>query len=530
MPNGDCTVIDQRQVASSRKGLTNATTNLDCLMILRVSIPSTHLKVKNVPDIQKKVNEILMKIDLMIPKIHVLHKNNTTCALKSRATIRNPKETYCVGDDLIVQVDVFDFLGKRKTYGGDYLRARISNKELEAGASGKIEDFNNGTYYVHFTLFWEGSIDISVLLIHPSEGVSALWNARNRWYGYIGNMGKFTNQNKHTESKCGFELDRSEELCEYVDERDEEYFYCVKPSNYSCDSLTETKSYYTNRSNLTKIEVSLFESSSFKVEIPKDFPYINVSKCNKNTIIKPKCKIGMKLEYPGGYFMKNAWNPKMCSIQNFHSMEELNKCMQGKFIYIFGDSTLRQWMEFFQSKLKTLTMFNLYEGGWARKLLGLDLKRNMRVVWKRHGNPFISTSYQSCREDRTIPREIDLIGGHQQTVIVLNVGVHFRAYPVHHYIRRLINIRRALEHLFHRSPETKVIIKTENTAGIETNHESRGDFHALIHYFILEFVFKDLNVGFVNGWDMTAAFDTKNVHPPQIYIQNEIDMLMTYIC
>ncbi|KAE8592195.1 hypothetical protein XENTR_v10018682 [Xenopus tropicalis] len=409
-------------------------------------------------EIQKNVDEILSQIERVITKVALLHKDNTTCSEKSKATIVNPKNIYCVGDHLVVQVDMFDYLGNRKTYGGDYLRARIFTKELNAGASGRIEDFHNGTYHVHFTLYWEGKIDLSILLIHPSEAVSVLWNIRNLWYGNIDYSGKFTYQNKQTETKCGFDLNKSEELCEYNDQRDEEYFYCMKPPNYECDMLTETKSWFTGRSKFTELEASLFDKSSLRVEIPKDFESVIVTTCNKMTVL------------------------------------------------------------------------NLYESGWAQKIWGIDLKRNMRVSWKRHGNPFISSSYQSCREDRTIPREIDLIGGHDKTVVVLNVGYHFRPYPVHHFIRRLINIRRALVRLFRRSPETKVILKTENLVATSTTHETNSDFHGLIHYFVFELIFKDLNVGFVNGWDMTAAFDAKDVHPPPEYIQNEIDLFMTYIC
>ncbi|XP_018097144.1 NXPE family member 4 isoform X2 [Xenopus laevis] len=486
---------------------------------------------KKTSEIQREVEEILNQIESMITKVDLLHKDKTTCAEKSKATILNPKASYCVGDNLAVQVEMFDYLGNRKTYGGDYLRARISTKEHNAGASGRIEDFHNGTYHVHFTLYWEGKIDLSILLIHPSEAVSVLWKIRNSWYGNIDYSGKFTYQNKQTEAKCGFDLNKSLELCEYNDQRDEEYFYCMKPPSYECDMLTETKSWFTGRSKLTKLEASLFDKSSLRVEIPKDIENVIVTSCNNNSDRKnsQRCRIGMKLEYPSGHFMNNVWIPHACSMKTNHNLEELNTCMAGKVIYILGDSTLRLWMIYLKSILNEMTILNLYESGWAQKIWGIDLKRNMRISWKRHGNPFISSSYQSCREDRTIPREIDFIGGHNKTVVVLNIGCHFRPFPVHHYIKRLINIRRAVVRLFRRSPETKVIIKAENIMASD-NHEIKSDFHGLVHYFAFQLIFKDLNVGFVNGWDMTTAFDAKNAHPPPEYIQNEIDLFMTYIC
>ncbi|XP_068090898.1 NXPE family member 2-like [Hyperolius riggenbachi] len=245
----------------------------------------------------------------------------------------------------------------------------------------------------------------------------------------------------------------------------------------------------------------------------------------------------MKLEYPSGYVMKGIWYPKSCSMLTYKSLEDMGKYMQGKFIHIFGNSTLRLWMLFFQKHVKTLTPFQLYEDTWACQLLSLDPNRNMGITWKRHFFPFITGSFQSWKEERTIAREIDLIRGNNQTVIVLNIGVHFRAYPISvrhcpifHFIRRLLNIRRAIERLFLRSPDTKVIIKTENTSGMKEHYETMSDFRASVQYLIMELIFTDLNVGFVNGWDMTNAFDYNQVHPPEIVAENEVKMLMTYIC
>ncbi|XP_053547159.1 NXPE family member 4-like [Bombina bombina] len=484
-------------------------------------------KVSQIP---KKVNEIYNKIDSKIPRINFTHKNQTTSPYMSRVTIRNPKERYCVGNQMTVQVDMFDYFGRRKTHGGDYLRARIFTPEFEAGTSGRIEDFDNGTYHINFTLFWEGNISVAVFLMHPSEAISALWNSRNTWHGLVDYSGKFISQKNETDTKCGFALNRSVELCEYIDHRDGEYFYCIKPTNFLCDSLTEIKSWFTGNSKLSPLEASLLVRSNVKVKILNDFQSLNVVSCSSESANnKTKCKIGMKLEFPGGYFMKNVWYPRECTMITYPTTEDLNQCMKEKFIYMFGDSTLKLWMKYFQKKLKNMTMLNLYGDGWAKPLLGIDLKRNMKILWKRHAQPFVSSSYHSCREDRTIPREIDLIGGNQHTIIALHIGIHFRSHPIHHYIRRLFNIRHALERLFHRSPQTKVIIKTENNGEIDV-YESKGDFHGYIHYRILESVFKDLNVGFVNGWDMTIAFDSNNLHPPEEYYKNEVDMLMTYIC
>ncbi|XP_071969327.1 NXPE family member 4-like [Engystomops pustulosus] len=480
---------------------------------------------------KKQINEIFHHIDQKMPKVTFDHKDNTTSAKKSRVFIKNPSNRYCVGDQLTVQVDAYDYLGKRKTYGGDYLRARIYSPDKGAGSSGRIEDFNNGSYRINFTLFWEGNISVSVYLMHPSEAVAALWRSRNSWYGNVEYLGKFTSEDKEVETKCGFNVDQSEELCEYSNHEDDEYFYCVKPQNFSCHSFTEFKNWKTLKTQLSDLENSLLNRSNVRMEIPVHFQALDVVFCNASgSEKKESCTTGMGLEYPSGYVMNETWYPKGCTMRTYHSMEELNKCMKGKFFYMFGDSTMHQWMAYFENKLKTLKLLNVYEGGWAQKHIAVDIERNIHVIWKRHGRPFVNLQFISLREERSIPREIDLIGGNQYTVIALNIGVHFRLFPVHHYIERLLNVRRALERLFLRSPKTKVIIKTENTSDMSNEYEGMSDFHAYVHYAIMEIIFRGLNVGFVNGWDMTTAFNTNRIHPLEPYIRNEINMLMTYIC
>lgn len=97
-------------------------------------------------------------------------------------------------------------LGMQKPYGGDFLRARMSSPALQAGASGKVSDLNNGTYLVSFTLFREGQVSLSLLLIQPSEGVSALWRARNQGYNKVIFTGHFASGTSQVNSICALVL------------------------------------------------------------------------------------------------------------------------------------------------------------------------------------------------------------------------------------------------------------------------------------------------------------------------------------
>ncbi|XP_044522271.1 NXPE family member 1-like [Gracilinanus agilis] len=482
-------------------------------------------------EIELKTNKIINQLDQLIPYRPFSHLNTTTSAAHSVATLFNPKTTYCRGDQLDILLEARDYLGQKKKYGGDFLRTRISSPKLKAGASGRVTDFNNGTYLISFTLFWAGKVSLSLLLINPSEGVSALWRARNRGYDKVIFTGQFASGGTSSVfTECGLALNTSTELCQYLDFRDQEAFYCKKPPHVSCDALTHMKTKNSKISYLSIKEKTLFQRSNVGVEIMKRFKDIEVSNCNNRETKSDKCQIGMKVPVPSGYTLQGRWIPTSCNLTQFNAMNIINSCLKGKLVYLMGDSTLRQWIYYFPKILKTLKFFDYHGSGKLKKYVLLDIERHIHLQWKKHGHPFVTEELFSIKEDEYVTREIDKISGDKNTVIVITLGQHFRPFPIDILIRRAINIRRAIERLFLRSPDTKVILKTENIREMYIEAERFGDFHGYTNYLILKEIFQDLNVGVIDAWDMTIAYGTKNVHPPNHVVESQINMFLNYIC
>ncbi|XP_036048309.1 NXPE family member 2-like isoform X3 [Onychomys torridus] len=408
-------------------------------------------------EVELMVMEILEKLNRQIPPRPFANLSTTTSAKESTATILNPRGTYCIGDQLDVLLVAKDHFGHRKEYGGDFLRTRIFSPALKAGASGKVTDFNNGTYLVSFTLFWEGPVFLSILLMHSSEGVSALWRARNQGYDRIIFTGQFLNGTSPVFTECGLTLNTDAEQCQYLDARDHEAFYCLKPPNVPCEALTYMKTKNSNVSYLSIKEHLLFQRSNMAVEVIKNLA-ITVSPCN------------------------------------------------------------------------TLTFLDLHGTGLFQTHLLLDIKQHILVQWKKHSHPFVTQTLYSVKDDNYIPREIDQVAGDSRTAIVVSLGQHFRPFPINIFIRRVINVKKAIERLFLRSPETKVIIKSENIREIKENAEIFSDFHGNIQNLILRDIFRDLNVGIIDAWDMTIAYCSENTHPPDNVVAGQVAMFLTYIC
>ncbi|CAI9600053.1 unnamed protein product [Staurois parvus] len=480
--------------------------------------------------IDQKITYVMTMINRTIPQKHTMYFDETTSALKSTAIILNYKPYYCVGDTLIVQVEMFNYLGKKKTYGGDFLLARIFSAKLGAGASGRIEDFNNGTYNIYFTLFWEGQVEVSILLMHPSEGVALLWKGRNMGYKYIGYTGVFINKNQPVHTECGFYLNSQQEECEYTDRKYGEVFHCIKLPAVPCEALTSLKSWHRDYTYLSNANKTLLSLSNIGIEIPSPAGRIDVFKMQTFMPVTSKCKIGTSIPFPSGYFLQNQWFPSHCNLSSFAPLLNINKCLADKMIYLMGDSTLRQWIEFLSRVLKHMVFFNTHRTGWHETHMAFDIKNNIYIQWKKHGHPFVAPTFYNVRDHAYIANELDRLGGGSNTIVVIGIGQHLRPFPCSLFIKRLFNIRRAIENLFLRSPDTNVIIKSENTREFNPDVERFSNFHGYIQYLLLKRIFRGLNIGMIDAWDMTTAFDSRNAHPPELVVESQINLFLSYIC
>ncbi|XP_066443700.1 NXPE family member 2-like isoform X3 [Eleutherodactylus coqui] len=316
-----------------------------------------------------------------------------------------------------------------------------------------------------------------------------------------------------------------------MDKKYGESFYCVRPPGVACEAFISLKSGKSPYTYLTDVQKELFTRSNFGAEIPKQFENFEVFKCsNSSRKMSTKCQTGMSPPFPSGYFLHNHWFPIYCSLSTNEPFSHIETCLANKIIYLMGDSTLRQWIEYFPKVMKNFKFFNNHGIGWHKSYFGYDLRNHIYIQWKKHGHPFVTQSFFSMKDHAYITNEIDRLGGGANTIIVISVGQHFRPFPLDLFIRRVLNIRKAIENLFLRSPETKVIIKSENTREMNNDVERFSDFHGYIQYLLVKDIFRGLNVGVVDAWDMTTACGSRVVHPPEIVVKNQINLFLSHIC
>ncbi|KAL0174715.1 hypothetical protein M9458_030683, partial [Cirrhinus mrigala] len=167
-----------------------------------------------------------------------------------------------------------------------------------------------------------------------------------------------------------------------------------------------------------------------------------------------KCRPGLQIPVPAGFYLKD--------VTRHFTTQTKTQCLKDKHIYMMGDSTMRQWFEFFAKTVPTLKQMNLHVPYQSGPLIAVDVENNIDLHWRAHGVP-LRTRKTAVASLHYISNEIDDQAGGPHTVFVFNVGPHFTTYPLDFYTHRVLRIRKAVLALLQRAPDTTVIIKTVNT-------------------------------------------------------------------
>ncbi|KAE8299170.1 NXPE family member 3 Protein FAM55C Precursor [Larimichthys crocea] len=443
-----------------------------------------------------------------------------------------------VGDQLEVLVQMHDFQGRPKHYGGDFLLARLHTPELGAGVAGKVVDHRNGFYSALFPLLWEGSAQVEVTLVHSSEAVAVLQRLREERPDRVFFKSLFRLGFLSETTVCNMCLppDQHHPLCNYTDLYTGEPWYCYKPKVLSCDTrINHAKGGYLKHL-ITNKEALLFQSGvNIKV-------HIHASGADRINVLPPrKDKVEVESSSnkpepnklaPSGYYYEDSWRPLGgVTMRQFNESSAIAQCLKNKVINMYGDSTVRQWFEHLIAFVPELKEFNLHSPKNVGPFMAVDSTHNILLRYRCHGPPIRFSTVMSS-ELRYISNELDGLPGGPNTVVVLSIWAHFSTFPVEVYIRRLRHIRRALLRLLDRAPGTIVVIRSANLQALDQEVSLyNSDWYSLQLDEVLRAMFKGLNVLLVDAWQMSSAHHLPHaLHPPPVIVKNMIDMLLSYVC
>lgn len=365
-------------------------------------------------------------------------------------------------------------------------------------------------------------------LVHPSEAITVLAKVTQEQPDRAQFLSVFRSGSINETVACHVCLKGpKEKLCNYTDLHTGEPWFCYKPKKLNCDTrLTHSKGGF--RFKTEPKEDKLFQRGvNMKVSIPASGP--------ASINILPKLEGGtnktMKIS-PAGYYYQGAWRAlDGTTVRQFNSATAILQCLKGKAVNMYGDSTVRQWFEYLTKRAPDLKLYDLKSPVKAGPYMALDYKNNILVTYRCHGTPILYTPMLAS-QTRHVTTELNLLAGGPNTVVIISLWAHFTTFPFEVYIRRMLNIRRAVVQLLTRAPETLVIIRTANPKdSILPEIRTSSDWYALQLYKIVREIFKEVNVKLVDAWEMCLAhFLPHSLHPQPPIIKNMVDVVLSHIC
>uniref|UniRef100_A0A670YAV1 Neurexophilin and PC-esterase domain family member 3 n=1 Tax=Pseudonaja textilis TaxID=8673 RepID=A0A670YAV1_PSETE len=441
--------------------------------------------------------------------------------------ILNNHTNFKVGDQLEVIVHMRDYEGNPKRYGGDYLQSRIHSADLKAGAIGRTVDYQNGSYRIFFTLLWPGAVTVSVSLVHPSEGIQLLQRLQEEKPDRAYFKSLFKSGRISEVTICNVCLPGDMPVCNFTDSYTGEPWFCYKPRRLSCATrINHFKGGY-KKGLLTSEESNFFQSGvNIKMPIPSIGPDTVIVRRLEHTERSHSSDV-----FPSGYYYQDEWQQRKQLIRHFNKSSEITECLQGKLIYLFGDSTIRQWFEYLTEFVPDLVELNLGSPKKVGPLMAVDLKHNILLNFRCHGPPIrFFTVFSS--ELHYIANEVNRIVGGKNTVIAITIWSHLSTFPIEVYIRRLRNIRRAVVRLLDRSPNTYIVIKTANVQELDPEVSLfNSDWYSYQLDTVMRNMFSGIGVYFVDAWEMSLAhYLPHKLHPQDAIVKNQLDVFLSFIC
>uniref|UniRef100_S4RM07 NXPE C-terminal domain-containing protein n=1 Tax=Petromyzon marinus TaxID=7757 RepID=S4RM07_PETMA len=357
------------------------------------------------------------------PAMSSFNFESSTSPAATSYRLLGKSRNFTVGDTLHLTVQARDHHGRDKRHGGDYFRIKVHSPRLQAGAFGSVLDHDNGSYTASVMLPWPGEALVDVKLVHSSEAVQIISRLRDSVPNKIFFTGYFEKEGakgEATECNAVPRLMLKSKMCEYRDKATGHMWFCKKPRTLPCDSLR----FHSNRgfSNiLTKDEERFFSNSIDLLSACTHFPAVmefqqslqgenqRRSKPNQLAGLGP-CMPGHPMPSLSGFYLNDEWVSLSCRTRLFPSPQDLAKCLRGKRLYMYGDSTIRQWFLHLTAHVPDMQFIDINAPTLLGPLMSVSVAAKTFLLYRSQGLPFL-TSHGPVAALHYVANEIDGLTG-----------------------------------------------------------------------------------------------------------------------
>ncbi|XP_045159628.2 NXPE family member 3-like [Mercenaria mercenaria] len=462
----------------------------------------------------------------------------------------SPYKEYEIGDKIYVIATLFDSYGGRKLSGGDHLRARIWNQNLNASAPGVVYDHNNGSYTLIFEALWSGKSRISATISYTREAITAFYRMTSEVVSLRNIFAKYKVNNYDEDSLCHADLNHLlahtnyKDACNFTSLNSGMPWYCGKPQNpqLRCSDWKFLKSDRPKiPSTISKCEKELLQHSSHQVikTVLKVFVK-GQKKNNRRTILQyyqpsiPCSKYNTTSlwyrKHTTGFFFKRRWHLTLC--QGFKGTT-FQECVRNKRLYLVGDSTTRQWYS------NICERYNCTYSAERTKFEGSEMlsirkveSHNITVINALHCQPVhIGNYFRNPKHSLiSIPKRLESISSNEDAIFLFHIFAHMSTLHHENFRNKMRLIRVSIEKLLERNNKVKIFIKMPHTYT-----EDKGGINDFFGYVFSRIIFETFNglykkVIILNNRDATNSVASVPLHPDNFIVSAMVDQMLSFVC
>ena len=481
-----------------------------------------------------------------ICSIHSSYRSDRNMSSPLHSTLRLIQQEG--GDTVYVEIRAVNGYNITKTTGGDLFILWAEQVEGDGCTSGHVDDNNNGTYFGYIKLYWTGLSIIKAKLASTVENFCIRRHAITKYGDSAfamknprGIKATFkTKMQEVEETRCGnqYPLFGYKHVCTFTHLNDDSPWFCGAPISRQltcatiCDFISFSSPHIKDALSPKEREETVNDLEHRQLNKTITIMATYAANTNKTPCHKlPKEMSWTENPPSSGFYLNKTWHNLNCkNTITFHS-RSYQTCLKNKTLVILGDSTTRQYVNYFMSQVLKLPKINLKNYSSFHSLI--EFKNfGIHLIHKRHEQPYYwprtrATEITSQGTEINKLAKSDIPG--KDIIVVAHYCAHLLAFSSELFrfiVRRLAN---SIKNLLKVKHEAYVFIKGPH---IFFGHETFDVRISLNQKNIIFEEFKDLKtkVIYLDTWTITAAHNSEQLHPNDPTLTSLIQQLMTYLC
>ncbi|XP_052785103.1 NXPE family member 3-like [Mya arenaria] len=453
-------------------------------------------------------------------------------------------------------IRTFNARNTTKSYGGDLLVVLGYQINGDGKVVGKVVDHKNGSYTGQLELWWTGQTRVKIKIGAMFENTCLRYSAiekyglsvyvmKNVW-GIRGRY-KAPGLEEYTPCSASAYVYGVRDFCNYTNNNDGMSWFCGRPENKSI-SCNDIFTFHSGQF-MSFIPIMPHVEKHEKIVSPtvaymKESFVVNVSNVkevswqqNNSCKTRPKRDTWRDIyEFPSGFWINGTWICFSCFSNSFHSAVSYRKCLNGKRMYILGDSTIRQYAEYFiNTVLEYKPRIDLRRFGPDRTyhFRKTFYKYGINVVYLKHAMPFTNHN-APIKEITGFVTELEAIASSNitdsQIIIIAGYHAHFQLYPLAVYRGRIRKLVKSFTRLLTVKPSAQLFFKGPTFTFDDTHWFDNKMSITYMEIAFQEFAPLHNHVTFLDTWSPSVTLETSGIHPVNKAFQALIQQFMAYLC